>query len=76
LNDFNIKHRPIEYVYWKRDADHPVAGAGAWFRIFGWGLWFSNGNLSFSERNGYKKVRKLPFGWRWGILKRGKCGHS
>lgn len=69
-----IKHRAIEYAFWRRNNEfHLENGSGCWFRIFGWGLWFSNGPLSFSERNGYVRVNKLPFGWRYGILKRGKC---
>lgn len=70
--NFPIKHRPFEYAYWKRDDEFSaITGTGFWFRILGWGLWFCNSPLSFSERNGYIKVRKLPFGWRWGFLKRG-----
>lgn len=74
-NKFEIKHKPIEYSYWKTPTGfHSLNGSGFWFRIFGWGLWVSNGSFSFSERNGYGKVRKLPFGWHWKFLKRGKCG--
>ena len=35
-----------------------------WFRIFGYGISFEKTRLNFSERNGYKKILKLPFGWR------------
>lgn len=46
---------------------------GFLFRIFwGYGLHFTNGRKLFSERNGYKKSMKLPFGFRVKILKRGK----
>lgn len=69
-----LKHRFLEYAYWKRDDTNDYFGSGFWFRIFGYGLWFSNGALNFSERNGYKKIRKLPFGWRMGFLKRGNSG--
>jgi len=70
--EFKIKHRPFEYAFWKNDSKfYPGNGDGFWFRIFGWGLWFSNGRLHFSERYGHRKIRKLPFGWRFGFLKRG-----
>lgn len=69
-----IKHRAIEYAFWRRNKQfHLEFGSGGWFRIFGWGLWFSNGRLNFSERNGHVRIIKLPFGWRMGFLKRGKC---
>lgn len=69
---YKIEHRFIEYAYWKRDADFIYGGCGFWFRIFGYGLSFSNSQLTFSERNGYKKFLKLPCGFRCNILKRGK----
>lgn len=68
-----IKHRAIEWAAWRRSKSEFMDGTGFWVRFFGWGLWFSNGPLSFSERNGYKKFVKLPFGWRMGFLKRGLC---
>lgn len=46
-----------------------VAGLG-WFRIFGIGLHWkdtSRHTLSFSERNGYKKMIKIGT-WRIGFL--------
>lgn len=41
-----------------------------WIRVvfFNWGLAFKRTPLLFSERNGYKKYLKLPFGWRLIIL--------
>lgn len=41
-----------------------------WFRIFGVGLCFRNGPPLFSERMGFKKCLRLPFGWRAEVLKR------
>lgn len=39
---------------------------GFWFRILGYGLSFRSPKMPilFSERNGYKKSVKLPYGWR------------
>lgn len=33
------------------------------------GFLITNRNLSFSERNGYEKYKKLPFGFRYKNLK-------
>jgi len=41
-----------------------------WFRIFGFGLFFTKWEPVFSERHGYKKRLRLPFGWRVGVLNR------
>ena len=42
-----------------------------WIRIpaHGYGLTIKKTDLLFSERNGYKKYLKLPFGWRLSLLK-------
>jgi len=55
---------------WKRQQPKDFSGSGFWFRIFwGYGLHFTNGMKLFSERNGYEKRLKLPFGWRVKIIK-------
>lgn len=70
-----IKHRFFEFASWNRDDEfREISGVGFWFRICGWGLWFAKRPLTFSERNGFRKVRRLPYGWRWGYLKRGVSG--
>lgn len=67
-----IVHDWFEYSFWNMEDKR--MGKGFWFRVFGYGLWFASGPYTFSERNGYKKVRNLPFGWRYGFLRRGKLG--
>lgn len=57
------------YDSWKRIGNHISASSGFWFRIFGYGLHFTNRNPSFSERNGFNFMLKLPFGWRMKFLK-------
>lgn len=49
--------------------EDPVS-KGMWFRLFGYGLHFTNSMLLFSERNGHTKYLKLPFGFRVRFLKR------
>lgn len=45
-------------------------GSGLWFRIFwGYGLSITNGCKRFSERNGYEKRFRLPFGYRAKVIK-------
>ena len=58
----------FSYAYWKKD--NPFSGSGFWFRILGYGLHFTDAPPLFSERNGYTKKIKLPFGFRMGFLKR------
>lgn len=48
----------------------PREGSGFWFRIYGYGLHFTNEPKLFSERNGHRKFLPLPFGWRMKLLKR------
>lgn len=43
-----------------------------WFRIFGFGMCFKCDRLNFSERYGYKKIRKINTKWRYNFLKRKK----
>lgn len=42
-----------------------------WFRFGrnGYGLSLKRTSMLFSERNGYDKYLKLPFGWRLKLLK-------
>jgi len=65
----------FRYYGWrekKHRLDYPQldgSGSGFWFRIFwGYGLHFTNGKMRFSERHGYEKFLRLPFGWRIKIL--------
>lgn len=62
----------FQFHSWSRDASDDFMGAGCWFRIFGHGLHFNNGQLLFSERNGHSKFLKLPFGYRVKFLRRSK----
>ncbi len=57
----------FQFASWKQGG---YIGAGFWIRIFGRGFHASNGSLNFSERNGYTKFLRLPFGWRIKGLKR------
>ena len=57
---------------WKRESKCDFHGSGLWFRIFGYGLHFTNGRPLFSERYGYTRKIKLPFNFRCGFLKNGK----
>jgi hypothetical protein len=68
----NINLGFLQFASWKRDNPDFYTGSGFWFRFFGYGLHFTNGRMSFSERNGYVKIRRLPFGWRFKPLKKGK----
>jgi hypothetical protein len=43
-----------------------------WMRFFGRGFSFFNYPPLFSERNGYQKIFKLGFGWRFKFLKHWK----
>lgn len=43
-----------------------------WFRFFGRGFSLFSYAPLFSERNGYQKVIKLGFGWRFKVLKHWK----
>lgn len=52
------------FFCWYKDDEH------FWFRILGYGLSFTKSRLSFSERNGYKRVVKISKNWRVNILKR------
>lgn len=45
-------------------------GLWLWFRPFGRGVAVTNGPLLFSERYGYAKFLRLPFGWRAKLLKK------
>ena len=62
----------FQFVNWKRYYPNDWIGNGCWFRIFGWGLHFTNGEETFSERQKLVKTLKLPFGYRVKCLKRGK----
>lgn len=54
----------------KKQFEGMRTGSGFWFRIFwGYGLHFTNGMKLFSERNGFEKRLKLPFGWRVKFIK-------
>lgn len=59
----HLNWRFIQFASWKRDGDSFI-GSGFWIRIFGREFHVTNGSLYFSERNGYKKFIKLPFGYR------------
>lgn len=67
-----VKYPFFCWAKWKENESNPATrvGTGFWFRIFGYGLHFTNGRLNFSERNGFQKPLKLPFGWRVKTLKR------
>jgi hypothetical protein len=67
LNSFNFGF--IQFYSWNRKDTGEFSGSGCWFRVFGKGLHFSNGHLTFSERYGYNKFMKLPFGWRVSVIK-------
>ena len=80
INKEDAKHMfPYEHKFpffccagWMRKKGEFHPGSGFWFRIFwGYGLHFTNGPMLFSERNGYEKRMKLPFGWRVKIIKKG-----
>lgn len=60
----------FQCAFWKRKKKNDFSGSGFWFRILGYGLHFTNGVLAYSERNGFKKFLKLPFGFRCKFLKR------
>lgn len=66
----SINTRFFQIETWSDDGDDYL-GSGCWFRIFGFGLHFTNGRVSFSERYGYEKFFKIPFTkYRFNILKR------
>ncbi len=54
-----MKHKIFSY-YISKDL--------CWFKIYKWGISISREPLRFSERNGYTKYLKLPFGWRATIM--------
>ncbi len=59
-----MKHRFLEYAAWNKQERKCHPSTGFWFRIFGYGVHIVNSPLLFSERHGYTKIRKLPFGFR------------
>ncbi len=54
----------IDFHAWKKRKIFGTGGAGFWIRLFGRGFRVTNSDMLFSERNGYKKYIKLPFGYR------------
>ena len=56
----------FQFAYWKMDSD---GGKGCWFRIFGYGLHFKSGRMSFSERNEFVHPFRIGRHWRIGTLK-------
>ncbi len=68
IGDMDLKF--FKCAGWKRDKDHPFSGSGFWFRLFGYGLHFTNAEPLFSERNGYEKRLKLLSGWRVKFIKK------
>jgi hypothetical protein len=63
----------FQFESWKSDPKHYFTGSGCWFRIFGYGLHFTNGYPSFSERYGYIKKIKIPFtSFRCSLIKKNK----
>lgn len=41
-----------------------ISKVSIWFRLGKRGIAFKRTPLPFSERNGFRKYLKLPFGWR------------
>lgn len=63
------------WAFWSpkhKEVGFSGCGYGLWFRIYGYGIHFTNEPKLFSERNGYKKSLPLPFGWRIKLLKKGE----
>jgi hypothetical protein len=58
IESWNIKH------------NNDLTSKGFYIRIFGVGIKISNCDLSFSERNGYEKYLRLPFGYKLKFLKK------
>lgn len=51
----HINTRPVQFLSYQ---------GGFWFRLFGYGLSINNSRLTFSQRNGYTKYARLPFGYK------------
>ena len=68
----NINLGFFQFASWKPDPEFPgMGGSGCWFRIFGYGLHFTNAPHTFSERNGFKRIKNVPFtSYRWSVLKK------
>lgn len=68
----NVDFKFFQIRIWKRNESFPFTGYGFCIRIFGYGFMITNSLILFSERNGYVKFYRLPFGYRLKFLKRTK----
>lgn len=63
--------RFFQLYAWRRMNGYYI-DAGCWFRIFGWGLHFSNRPLHFTDITSKRRFIKLPFRYKVALLRRGK----